>query len=305
VSGEIHASAQTALLEDSRFVRDAAFERLRGAAEDSEVWGRLFSSKGTTDGDGNAATLDRDSSGVFFGADGQFSNTVRLGLLGGFSRNAFDGVRGDGNSSNLHIGAYVGGQWDALALRGGVAYSKYDIDTARSVGVGKVSDAPQSGDSGADMGQVFGEVGYRLGGEALNLEPFVNLANVSLSTDSFGETGGVSALKGQGDSTSVTFSTLGVNGRSAANAGNGNAVFKGTVGWRHAFGDTTPLSTLSFASGKAFTVAGVPVAENSVVLDLGLDFRAGDNVVFGVSYNGQFGSGVSDNGVRADLRVRF
>jgi outer membrane autotransporter protein len=103
----------------------------------------------------------------------------------------------------------------------------------------------------------------------------------------------------------VTFSTLGVNGRSALNAGKGNAEFKGTVGWRHAFGDTTPLSTVGFASGKAFTVAGVPVAENAVVLDLGLDFRAGDNVVFGVAYNGQFGSGVSDNGVRADLRVRF
>jgi uncharacterized protein with beta-barrel porin domain len=33
-----------------------------------------------------------------------------------------------------------------------------------------------------------------------------------------------------------------------------------TLGWRHAFGDTMPLSTQAFAGSDAFTVAGVPFA---------------------------------------------
>ena len=52
-----------------------------------------------------------------------------------------------------------------------------------------------------------------------------------------------------------------------------------TVGWRHAFGDTTPLAT------QAFTFP--------------------DNATLGLSYTGQFGSHATDNGAKANLSVRF
>jgi outer membrane autotransporter protein len=305
VSGELHASMQTALIEDSRLTRDAAFARLRDASDDSAGWVRLFGSWGDSDGDDNATALNRDTSGVLFGAEAQFSREVRLGIFGGYSRNSFDGNRGEGNSSNVHIGAYAGGQWDALRLRGGAAYGKYDIDTLRLVRIGTLNETPQSDNGGADMTQVFGEIGYRLGADALNLEPFANLAQVRLSTDSFSETGGISALHGDGASTGVAFATLGVHAQSALAVGKGKASLKGTLGWRHGFGDTTPLSTVSFQNGKAFTVAGVPVAENAAVLDLGFDFAVGTDTTLGVSYSGQFGSGVTDNGVRVDFRMKF
>ncbi|MBN9247450.1 MAG: hypothetical protein J0I81_08390, partial [Hyphomicrobium sp.] len=48
LSGEVHASAKTALIEDSRFVREAALDRLRSAS--GTVWGRGFGSWGHTDG---------------------------------------------------------------------------------------------------------------------------------------------------------------------------------------------------------------------------------------------------------------
>ncbi|MDR2213319.1 MAG: autotransporter domain-containing protein, partial [Pseudomonadales bacterium] len=145
--------------------------------------------------------------------------------------------------------------------------------------------------------QVFGEIGYQLN----SIEPFANLAFVSLDMDGFTEQGGAAALNVQSGSTDTSFSTLGVHLQNEFT----NGRFKGTLGWRHAFGDTTPLSTLSFATGNAFTVAGVPIAENAAVLDLGLDFSAGENTRFGFSYNGQFGSGESDNGVRAEFEVKF
>jgi outer membrane autotransporter protein len=306
VSGEIHATAKMVLLDDSRFVREVAFDRLRGTSDEGSVaWGRLFGSWGSIDSDGNAASLNRDTSGVFFGADGQFSRVLRLGLLGGYSRTSVDSVRGDGNSRDAHLAAYAGGQWGALALRGGVAYSRHAIDTARLVSVGKLSDTLRNDDSGADMAQMFGEVGYRFGTPMLTWEPFVNLARVRLAMDAFSEQGGIAALKGYGDSMHVSFSTVGLHGQSALTIGSGNAVVKSTLGWRHVLGAMAPLSTQSFINGTAFTVAGAPIAGNAAVIDLGLDFMVGSNTVFSVSYDGQFDSAGSDNGVRVKFGMRF
>ncbi|MBN9245369.1 MAG: autotransporter-associated beta strand repeat-containing protein, partial [Mesorhizobium sp.] len=105
LSGEIHASAKGALLEDSRFLRDAVNERLRAAfdgvgaaatpvlaygetgkdggataavghalapADTGGVaaWGSVFGSWSSMDGDGNAAKLSRSAGGFFTGIDG-------------------------------------------------------------------------------------------------------------------------------------------------------------------------------------------------------------------------------------------
>lgn len=53
LSGEIHASARIAMLEDNRFVRNAVWDRLRGAASDDRggAWG-----KASAPGDTPAAT---------------------------------------------------------------------------------------------------------------------------------------------------------------------------------------------------------------------------------------------------------
>src|SRR5690606_6406821 len=73
ISGEIHASAKTALIEDSRYLREAANDRIRtafAAADDdgTGAWARGFGAIGHIDSDGNAAALDRNLGGLFVGA---------------------------------------------------------------------------------------------------------------------------------------------------------------------------------------------------------------------------------------------
>ncbi|WCR02155.1 autotransporter domain-containing protein [Paracoccus saliphilus] len=75
--------------------------------------------------------------------------------------------------------------------------------------------------------------------------------------------------------------------------------------WRHAFGDTTPLSRHAFSAGDAFTIAGVPIAEDAAVIEAGIDLNLSDTARLGLSYQGQFGSGVQESGLKADLKVRF
>nr|WP_246252799.1 autotransporter domain-containing protein [Mesorhizobium camelthorni] len=77
------------------------------------------------------------------------------------------------------------------------------------------------------------------------------------------------------------------------------------VGWRHAFGDVTPLSSFAFAGSDPFTIAGTPIAEDALVLEAGVDFGLTEKASLGVSYFGQIGDGAQDHGFRADLTVKF
>jgi outer membrane autotransporter protein len=309
VSGELHASAKTALIEDGRFVRDAAASRVRAAfgavgasrvpvmayADPAEskpaayaafasldprttaaievapttdrfaLWGQGFGSWGHTNSDGNAARLGRSTGGFLIGGDAPIFDTWRLGMMAGYSRSNFD-VRdraSSGASDNYHFGLYGGTQWGDLGFRTGAAYTWHDIATSRSVAFSGFG-GNLKGDYRAGTAQVFGELGYGIRTGSFGFEPFANLAYVNLSTDSFTERGGAAALHSNSISTGVTFTTLGLRASNDLALGATNATVHGTLGWRHAFGDTPPLATFAFVGGSPFTVAGVPIAREGL-----------------------------------------
>ncbi|WP_180375657.1 autotransporter domain-containing protein [Mesorhizobium sp. 8] len=343
LSGEIHASARTVLVEDSRFLRDAVNERIRAAfagvgaaaspvlaygetgtdgtataafshalapADTASVaaWGSVFGSWGSTDGDGNAAGLDRSAGGFFTGIDGLVAENVRLGIMTGYSHASFDvdGRASSGSSDSYHLGLYGGTEMGALGLRSGLAYSWHDISTARSVAFPGFADS-LSTDYDAGTFQAFGEAGYRIDTASASFEPFANLAYVSLHTDGFAEKGGAAALTGTSQTTGTTFTTLGVRASTGFHLGGMTATARGMVGWRHAFGDTTPLATpaFAFAAANSFAIAGAPIAKDAAVLEAGLDFAVSERATLGLSYTGQFGAHATDNGAKANLSVRF
>ncbi|MCG8909304.1 autotransporter domain-containing protein [Pseudomonas sp. DP-17] len=331
LSGEIHASAQSAFLEDSRFIREAALDRLRSSTcgvsgastvlassdarsadtdcdgEQSVVWTRAFGSWGNIDSDGNAAHLDRSVGGLLLGVDGIMANRWRVGAFGGYSQTDLD--VNDRNSSatsdNYHLGLYAGTQWDRLSLRTGAAYSWHDLSTRRSPSFNGYHDR-LTGDYHAQTAQVFGELGYAVDAGEVALEPFANLALVNVHTEGFTEHGGAAALTAKSQNSDATFSTLGLRGSTQFQVGKTTAKVSGSLGWRHAFGDVTPDSTFAYDSGSTpFHIAGVPIARNAAVVDTGLDFTVGKNTSIGVSYNGQYGDGVTDSGVRANFKLKF
>jgi outer membrane autotransporter protein len=309
LSGEVHASARGAMLEDSRFVREASIQRLQGAAGGANAagaWARAFGSWGAWDGDGNAAKLKRSIGGVFFGADAPIAGNARLGAVAGYSRASFDvdDRHSSGSRDDYHLGVYGGAAWGDLAVRSGAAYTRHEISTSRSVAFPGFSDSLHA-DYSAATTQAFGELGYGIQAGGVNLEPFANLAYVNLRTNGFTERGGAAALASGAASANTTFATLGLHASTNLQLGGADARFKATLGWRHAFGGVTPSSTLAFAGGAPFSIAGVPIARNAAVIDAGLDFALSKNTTFGVSYNGQFGSGVRDQSIRANLGLRF
>jgi len=322
LSGEFQASTQTALIEDSRFAREAAMDRLRVALEGIAAdrngmaerrihdgfafWGQGFGSWGSWDGNGNAAELERSIGGFFLGGDALVTDNLRLGLFGGYGHSSFDvdDRNSSGSADTWHLGAYGGTALGNLGLRFGGAYAWHDIETSRSVAFTGFSDS-LSGSYDATTAQIFGEAGYRFDYGGASFEPFANLAYVHLNADSYAESGGAAALTAASHSMDTTFTTIGLRAETQVNFGETNARFFGMAGWRHAFGDITPFATHTFAGGDNFTIAGVPIAKNALVLDLGASVNLTPDTTLGVSYSGQFGSGFTDQGIKANLAVRF
>jgi outer membrane autotransporter protein len=332
LSGEVHASVKSMLLDDSRFVRDAATDRVRSAFGDLSapsmpvmaygdggfaaapadtdhlaVWMRGFGSWGEWKSDGNAAGLDRTIGGVLIGADGLVTEKLRLGLIAGYSHSSFDvdGRASSGSSEDYHLGFYGGSQWGAFGLRFGAAYSWHDIETARSVAFPGFAESLDADYDAATM-QAFGELGYRIDTRSASFEPFAGLAYVNLHTDGYTEKGGASALESASSNTDATFTTVGIRASTDFMLGGTNVKVRGMIGWRHAFGDTTPLSRVSFGGGDVFAIAGVPIAKDAAVIEAGLDFDITGNATLGLAYSGQIGNGgAQDHGFRANFRVNF
>jgi outer membrane autotransporter protein len=308
LSGEGYASLKTAQIENSRFPREAALQRLDvGARQGSDgslpsFWGQAYGSWGTTDGNTNAATLGYSSRGVFGGVDLPVFQSWRVGMLAGYSRDSQNVSSRDTAtvSDSYHLGGYAGTQSGPFAVRLGVAYSWHDVTSARTVSFGGFSNQ-LTGFANDGTAQAFGEVGYHVQAYQIDLEPFANIATVSLQSGGFAETGGAAALTIKGDNANVTFTTLGLKGAYGLSLGDTMLTAHGSLGWRHAFGDLLPSSVMSFQTGNAFTIQGVPVAQDGLALDAGFDLPVARNILLGVTYSGQFASAAHDNAVKLNL----
>lgn len=312
-SGEIHASARTVQIEDSRFVRKAALDRVRqafdaqGADTGAGSWAQGFGAIGGVDGDGNAAALDRSIGGFFAGADWEAYDNWAFGVLAGYSHSAFnvDDRASSGSADAYHLGMYAGTRWTSLAFRIGGAYSFSETGIDRQVAFPGFKDS-ESADYWSGTGQVFGELGYRLGSGSLAVEPFANVAWVTHATPGFSERGGAAAITAEADVVNATFTTLGVRGSAEIAAPDGmSATLDGAVGWRRILGDVTPGMTGSFAGGASFLIEGLPIAPDVLELEAGLDIKIAKASRLDIAYSGQVGSGVSSHAIKASLGISF
>ena len=315
LTGELHASTRTALLDDSYYVRDAINRHLLGqdgAGDRSasrggvSAWTAAWGRAGQIDGDGNASRLTADSSGLLLGADVAVGDAAKLGAFAGTGKQSLRiAVRGDdADVHTTHLGLYGGMQWGAWQARAGAAYAWQRVDSKRRLGpAGGTADADARYDAGLAHG--FVEGGYRFDFGQVALEPYLHAAHLRLHTDAIHESGAAAALDVAGKTTDTTTATLGARiyagldpqGAVRAHAG---------LGWRQAWGATASSVQERFAAGgSSFTVEGLPIARHAVTVEGGLSWRWSPRVSMDASYQGQFASHNKDQAVRLGLNVAF
>lgn len=269
---------------------DVAESPQHGGALWAQVYGHAVSLDDTSS---NAGDVSGNHLGVLGGIDSSVGNWV-IGAAGGYSKGSFesDSRNSSGDVSSINAVVYAGGEAGLLRVNGGASYSFNQIDTTR-MALGDTLVASYN----AHTAQAFGEIGAKLG----PIVPFVGANYINVATDAFEETGGPAALTADASDDGVTYTTVGVRVATDKMAG---ASLRAMAGWRHTFGDTAPLANLTI-QGQSFTVAGVPIAENALVAEAGLDFDVTPNFTLSASYVGQISSDAQDHGGKGTATVHF
>jgi outer membrane autotransporter protein len=330
LSGEIHASLRSSLIQDAGPLRRAVLGRLQQApyedATDSSaalgdggprngkgpgaltVWGSSFGDWDRVSGDGNAGGVLHNSSGFTMGADYKVGQLVWLGLAGGYIHSdANVGSRQSQSRSDAgHVAGYGVLASDGFSLRGGGIVSWGDSRVTRQVEFPGFSDKTLTTES-VQTDQAFGELGYAWKLKGAALESFGGVNWVRATAGGFTEMGGAAALSGQGASTDLTFTTLGVRAASSVTASNGTVITpKLSVAWQHAFGALTPAQAETILStGQSFTALGAPLDRNQVLIQAGVGAQLTRQTRVSLTYDGELSERISEHGVRAGVSVAF
>ena len=212
-------------------------------------WTSGFGSWGELDGNGNAATAQRNLGGFVSGVDAAIGGGWRAGLATGYIQSNIS-VGACSSSADINsyvLAGYAGGTAGAFAIRSGGAWTWHGLDSSRNVIFPGFFEA-ESASYNADTGQLFAEIAYPLLDSRGVIEPFAGLAYVHVGTDGFGESGATAALTSAGSDQNIGYSLLGVRAATTLPMAGVLVTPHGSVAWQYAFGDLTPDQALAFAS---------------------------------------------------------
>ncbi|MXV36769.1 MULTISPECIES: autotransporter domain-containing protein [unclassified Saccharibacter] len=335
LSGEVHASLRTALIQNSFYTRQAVLDRLATAdcdgpssggvistadwqtrrrtdgkcVSDRAVWwGQAYGGMGHNDGAAGAASMSHSVAGFIIGADKPLENEWRVGGFVGYAHSMM-GVHSrasSGRSDDISIGAYASKQWGAFSLRTGAIYTWNLININRQVDYTGFHDKNNTHQHGGTA-QAFAEAAYRFHiTDQARIEPFIDMTYVNLHTREFTEGGGQAALHGRGMDTGVGYMTAGVRASTRFWIRDALVSPYAMVAYRRAFGDVSPSVHQTVVSGGPdMDINGAPMSEDSVVADVGVQAQLTDMIDVSLSYFGQYGNRGYDNGGRASIRVHF
>ena len=277
-------------------------------SRDLTFWAQGLGGWGRTDSDGNAASVTSRFGGFLSGVDAWFGDTARAGFVAGYQRSNLhvDARASSAGIDSIQIGAYAGSRLGALNVRGGASYSFDSIDTSRSIAFPGFSDQAHAKFHG-HVGQVFGEVGYGMTFSHVAVEPLAGLAYVHVRDGAFLESGGAAALSGSSTHENIGYSFLGFRAATVLPLANGTALVpRASVQWQHAFGDVTPVAGLAFqGTGTAFSVAGVPIARNTALIETGFDWRFSPQARLGAFYQGDLAAHAQTHAFKGVINWQF
>jgi outer membrane autotransporter protein len=306
LSGEIHASALSAAVQDATLLRRTVFDRTSGPVNgrDVQLWSQVVGTWSDIDRKGNAAAFERSNQGFLVGAEFNANERIKLGIASGYT----DGTvrvndrRSRADVRSIHGMAYAGARFGALSVRLGGSYTGLKLDSQRAASFRSFDEHLTARYNGS-ITQLFGEMGYRVALGIGSVEPFVGLTGLRLHNSSFAEHGGTAALSGESGSRDFGWSTLGL--RTTIGAADAPVAFRLRMGWQHALSGRAVSSDLAFASGAGFAIQGAPLARDSALTDAAIEWRAAPRLTLGVGYAGTIADQGQDHSVRASLSFRL
>lgn len=278
----------------------------QSAHGNGQVWVQAIGNSGRIGKHLDDYALKHSTTGLLLGTDWTINPTWRLGVIGAKSETRLDGHRFDGRLDSWHVGAYALRQDGPLALRLGAVYGDHDGSTKRHVAFNGFSDRLK-GRYDANTQQVFGQVGYNLDVGYFDVEPYVQLGYQRYQRDRFTEKGGDAALRFESQTQDHYTSELGLHlARPFVLDQGARLTPRLNVGWKHLYGDVRGSSRQRLVDGgKTYTVEGIELDRDSLLLEAGLDLAVSPRHTLGVSYQGETGQDNRNGALMGQWRMMF
>lgn len=315
LSGELHASTQAVQIENTRVLRDAALARARGALDSPArqtgnsrqgVWVQSLLQSGRLDGNGNAASANHKLTGLMVGADHDFEQGTRAGvLLASGQVNVKTAGSDQASLDGYQFGIHAGHTWNGFGLYGGLAWGQNRIKTSRYIRFPGVEER-LSADYRSRTQQAFVEGNYHLLQGAWDWQPFVQFARVNAQTDGFRERGARSALKGRAASSAVNLATGGLRFKVDLNRtsiGPSWLSLNGSAAYTRASGDLSPTTDVAWQEASTMRIASAPLNNSALQLNLGAVARLNRSSTVSLNLNDQRGE--RSNARSASIQYQF
>lgn len=315
LSGELHASTQATLIENSRVLRQVMLDRQRLAqngdvagadAPTRGVWVQLPRQSGQLAGDDGTVRTSHSSTGLLIGYDHRLEQGTRLGVVAGSGEVKAES-RGKAKIDTYQLGVHVGHHWDTFGLYGGIAYAQHEVQTKRRVSFPGVESRLTAKYASRTV-QTFTEANYTFSHDRWDWQPYLQLANVQQRRDGFNERGGMAALRGQRSKESVNLATGGV--RVNLDLGKGQIgpswlSVRGGLAYTHASGDLQPTTQAAWEGGQMMSISGAPLDRLNTRLELGARARLTRDSALDLSFSRQQGERTRDQNLTAQYTLQF
>jgi uncharacterized protein with beta-barrel porin domain len=319
ISGELHSGERRVALQDTRIVRETAFDRLNAgpaaapgtsavtkeAGDTSKtIWMRVAGSWGIARGDSIGSRQATDQAAILIGADwaqggfkmgGMFSYiTTNLDMLT-FGRSRVESIGGA-----FYTGYRQEGSGFSVGL--GAALASTSARGNRSITIPGLTQTLRSNVNGLTY-QIFAEGAYDLAkADNVRVEPFARIAYAGLDSKAFTETGGIAALRGGAQKNQLTTATFGMRGGIVT----GQTTLSSSAGWQRTGGDRSAPTLLSIATINApYFVESAALDRDALAVEAQAAVSISSSFTFSLGYSGVLGRRNSDHGARATARVTF
>ncbi|MBY9068175.1 autotransporter domain-containing protein [Hyphomonas sp. WL0036] len=308
LTGEIYGSLTSSLVTQSRLRRDAVYKRtpVALASQDAGAWLQAIGGTQRWDGQGSSASVKNMRQGILLGADAGVGDHLRIGAFGGYtvSDTKVPARSSNASTDSVHLGVYSTASWWGADLYAGADASWHEVDSRRMIEIGAFADQLES-DYSARTNQIYGGASYTINMGPLELSPFVEVAVVGYSSDSFVEAGGAGALQVESQDFELAFSTAGVSARSALDLKAAPIELTGRLAWRRAW-DAIPASVHALSSGSEFfSASGAPLAEDVLAIGIGGRIVVSERVSVSIGYDAEVSDEYQDHNARAAISIRF
>jgi|GEM_PF-548067 len=313
LSGEIYSSTGSVLLQTSSHVRNLVADRfadIEGVEGARGLWLNVYGYTGQLKGNSNTVKAKLDNSyGFAVGGDLTVGQSSNLGLLFGYETadvRLAGNRRSDADIDTFNAGLYFGSSFGGVQFRSGLAHSRHDIDTNRSINAGYIV-GNNTSSYDAKLTQLFVDFAYPIQvNEKFSVSPYAALSQLWLDVDGTRENGTVATLETYDWSANTAVSNLGLRFNSSVSD---KVSLHGGLGWQHAFdkedGEHRRRFWNSTGTSADFSVKGARLGEDLLTISLGISGEIAPNHIIGIDYRGEVSSQQKQHGGQLHWAYRF